>query len=53
MLIVLCFRTDRNGMLRHTFLRVGEEITLQHFIAPIEGAIKILLESDIILLVGI
>ena len=27
-------KNKRNGMLRHTFLRVGEDISLQHFIVP-------------------
>ena len=25
---------DKNGMLRHSYLRVGEDISLLHFIAP-------------------
>ena len=25
---------DKNGMLRHSYLRVGEDISLRHFIAP-------------------
>ena len=27
-------KNKRNGMLRHAFLRVGEDISLQHFIVP-------------------